>query len=193
MLESAKNIILPVEVVSRFELGKVISESETDGAAMILVQKFVGHNVNTTCISMAREESIPNTESMEGDISAGGVGTMESFRIIPRGEDLSISKNDFVASDVSLVKIVEWSLGGGSGDKRNEITDRNDLVGVLVVIVALLDIRGEEMVTELVLGHRGWLGNGGRTGRADWCREGWCRDNRRNSSRVGNGIGNGII
>ena len=80
---------------------------------------------------------------MKSDIGAGGAGAMESFGIITRGEDLPISKCDFVTGDVRLVEVVERSRGRGSGDEGHEIADRNDFVGVLMVIVALLYVRRE--------------------------------------------------
>ena len=57
-----------------------------------------------------------------------------------RGEYLSVAKNDFIASDVSVVKVIEWSQGRRGGNERDEVTDRNNFVGVLMIVVTLLDI-----------------------------------------------------
>ena len=79
VLKSAKDIVLPVEVVAIFKLGKVIREIETNGTAVILVQEFIRYNVNATCVSMSSEEPIPNADTMKGDIGAGGAGAMKPF------------------------------------------------------------------------------------------------------------------
>ena len=131
---------------------------------MVLVQKFARCNTGTAGVSMAGEESAPNACSMEGDIGAGREGAMETLQIVTRGEDLSIPKDDFVAGDVSLVKIVERGQRRGSSNEGQEITDGNDFGGFFMVVAALLDIRGEQMVTTLVPGCRGWLGDGDGTG-----------------------------
>ena len=111
MLEGAENIILPIEIVTRFHLREICLEIETNGTAVVLVQKFVGDNVDTAGISVTREESVPNAQSMKSDIGAGGAGAMESFGIMTRGEDLPISKCDFVTGDARLVEAVERSRG----------------------------------------------------------------------------------
>jgi hypothetical protein len=60
VLEGAENIILPIEIVTRFHLREIYLEIETNGTAVVLVQKFVGDNVDTAGISVTREESVPN-------------------------------------------------------------------------------------------------------------------------------------
>ncbi len=44
----------------------------------------------------------------------------------------------------------------------DEVADRNDDVGILMVIVSFLHIRREKVVTKLIRRDRGGLGDGGR-------------------------------
>ena len=60
MLEGTESVILPIEIATRFHLREIHREIETNGTAVVLVQKFVGDNVDTAGISVTREESAPN-------------------------------------------------------------------------------------------------------------------------------------
>ena len=50
--------------------------------------------------------------------------------------------DDLFSSDVRLVEILGWGGAVHRGQKRDEFEDGNNDVGVLMIIVALLHIRG---------------------------------------------------
>jgi hypothetical protein len=121
---------------------------------MAFRKEFAGHNVNAAGQGVTREELVPRAKSVEGGIMATWKGLVKSLRIVGGGENGTASNNNLVVSNGRSMKALARKGASRCGHKRNQVLDRNNNVGVLVIVVAFLDIRRKEMMAKLVCRHR---------------------------------------
>jgi hypothetical protein len=121
---------------------------------MAFRKEFAGHNVNAAGQGVTREELVPRAKSVEGGIMATWNGLVKSLRIVGGGENGTVSNNNLVVSNGRSMKALARKGASQCGHKRNQVLDRNNNVGVLVIVVVFLDIRRKEMMAKLVCRHR---------------------------------------
>lgn len=163
ILEGTKNIILPGKRVARLVRWEIVIEGKTDTTTMTVEEKFIWDNIDTVGIAVAGEKFIPRTKSMVRNIVAVGNGLVKVLRVVDGGEDSAIAYDNFLTSNVGLVEILGRSKTIGSGLEGDKVTDGDNDVWVLVIIVTLFDIRWKKMMEEFVRARHGsWLNKASR-------------------------------
>jgi hypothetical protein len=162
ILKGTKDIVLPVEEISRLVGGKILIEFETLAVTVTLFKKLVWNNVDSVGIVMAGKQFAPHTNARKSDVVTIGEILMEFLRIVDRGEDRAVANNDLFSCDAWLVEALPMELAVRCRNKFHKLRDGNDDVRVLVVIVTLLCIRRKKLVPKFVRRHWSWLGNYGR-------------------------------
>lgn len=140
MLEGTKNVVLPIEEVSRLVTGNVSAKYETLTIAVTGRQQLVGDDVNATGIAVSREKFIPGPEAMMRDVSTVWNVLLEFLCVIKIRKYRTIANDDLFTSNVGLMKEVARVRTSCGRNEGNQVLNGDNDVGILVIVVALFDI-----------------------------------------------------
>jgi len=140
MLKGTKNVVLPIEEVSRLVTGNVSAKYETLTIAVTGRQQLVGDDVNATGIAVSREKFIPGPEAMMRDVSTVWNVLLEFLCVIKIRKYRTIANDDLFTSNVGLMKEVARVRTSCGRNEGNQVLNGDNDVGILVIVVALFDI-----------------------------------------------------
>jgi hypothetical protein len=98
---------------------EILVEDKTLATTVTLGEKFIGHDVNSAGIAVAREKFVPRAKSMKGSVVAVGNSLVEFLRVIDGRKNCTIANNDLFASNVGLVEVLARKRTRRGGQEKN--------------------------------------------------------------------------
>jgi hypothetical protein len=148
LLDETRNVIEPMKVFRRFGRREIDAKNKTVIIAVGLVKKFIGDDEVATGEGMIGEGSIPGPEGSDMWMRTGGRLFGKTLVIALAFENGTIAEDDAGANNGGIHIIIVFRTIGPF--KRSKGSESQDLVGIVMVIIALFDVGRQRVVVENV-------------------------------------------